>query len=88
MGSDFPPSDYAPPKGIQVSVSVTSPVEGERIFKALAEGGKVDLPFQKTFWSPGFGMAVDRFGTPWMVNTSSSLTALRGPREGGVIACS
>ena len=69
MGSDFPPSDYAPPTGIQVSVSVKSPAEGERIFKALAEGGKVNLPFQKTFWSPGFGMAVDRFGTPWMVNT-------------------
>jgi PhnB protein len=69
MGSDFPPSDYAPPHGIQVSVNVTSPVEGERIFKALAEGGTVNLPFQKTFWSPGFGMAVDRFGTPWMVNT-------------------
>jgi PhnB protein len=69
MGSDVPPSDYAPPKGIHVSVTVTSPAEGERIFKALAEGGNVKLPFQKTFWSPGFGMTVDRFGTPWMVNT-------------------
>ena len=69
MGSDFPPADYTPPNGVQVSVNVTSPADGERIFKALAEGGKVNLPFQKTFWSPGFGMAVDRFGTPWMVNT-------------------
>jgi PhnB protein len=69
MGSDFPPSDYAQPRGIQVSVSVTSPAEGERIFKALAEGGTVNMPFQKTFWSSGFGMAIDRFGTPWMVNT-------------------
>jgi PhnB protein len=28
------------------------------------------MPFGKTFWSPGFGMLVDRFGTPWMVNTA------------------
>lgn len=69
MGSDAPPEGYVAPQGLFVSVSVASPGDGERIFKALAEGGKVNMPFQKTFWSSGFGMAVDRFGTPWMVNT-------------------
>lgn len=69
MGSDAPPEGYVAPQGLFVSVSVTSPADGERIFKALADGGKVNMPFQKTFWSPGFGMAIDRFGTPWMVNT-------------------
>ena len=51
-----------------VSISVAAPADAERIFKALTERGKVTMPFQKTFWSSGFGMAVDRFGIPWMVN--------------------
>ena len=69
MGSDAPPSHYARPQGIHVSINVQSAGEGERIFKALAEGGTITMPFEKTFWSPGFGMTVDRFGTPWMVNS-------------------
>ncbi len=68
MGSDAPPSHYAAPHGMSVSISRTTPEDGERIFKALSEGGKVTMAFQKTFWSPGFGMAVDRFGIPWIVN--------------------
>ena len=43
--------------------------ETKRVFDALSEGGKVTMPFNATFWSPGFGMFIDRFGTPWMVNT-------------------
>ena len=39
-----------------------------RIFNALGEGGKVGMPFQKTFWAAGFGMLTDRFGIPWMIN--------------------
>jgi PhnB protein len=68
MGSDAPPPHYAAPQGMQVSVSVASPAEAERLFNRLAEHGKVTMPYQKTFWSSGFGMAVDRFGIPWMVN--------------------
>jgi PhnB protein len=67
-GSDAPPSHYAAPQGMQVSVTVATAAEGARIFSALAENGNVSLPFQKTFWSAGFGMVVDRFGIPWMVN--------------------
>jgi PhnB protein len=67
-GSDTLPSQYATPQGISLSVGAVPPAEGERIFNALATGGTVGLPFQKTFWSPGFGMLVDRFGVPWMVN--------------------
>jgi PhnB protein len=36
----------------------------------LAAGGQVQMPFEKTFWAEGFGMLVDKFGTPWMVNCS------------------
>ena len=68
MGSDAPSDHYERPQGIYVSISV-APANAERIFNELAEGGNVSMPFQKTFWSPGFGMVVDRFGTPWMVNS-------------------
>lgn len=38
------------------------------IFEALAADGEVKMPFDKTFWSAGFGYVVDKFGVPWMVN--------------------
>ncbi len=53
--------------GFSLSVSVKDVAEGEKILTALSDGGKVTMPFQATFWSPGFGMAVDRFGVSWMV---------------------
>jgi len=68
MGSDAPHGRYEKPQGISVSISVDKPAEAERIFKALAEGGTVQLPIQKTFWAERFGMTVDKFGIPWMVN--------------------
>jgi PhnB protein len=70
MASDAPPGQYAAPQGISVSISVKSAADAERMFTALSEGGKITMPFAKTFWSPGFGMAVDRFGIPWIVNTA------------------
>lgn len=69
MGADSPPDHYQKPAGLNVSIHVKDAAEAERIFKALAEGGSATMPFQKTFWSPGFGMCVDQFGIPWMVNT-------------------
>lgn len=68
MGADAPPDRYQEPKGINVSLHVKDIAEGERIFNAFSENGKVTMPFQQTFWSPGFGMCVDKFGIPWMVN--------------------
>jgi PhnB protein len=68
MGSDAPPQHYSQPQGFSVSIGVKVLAEAERIFQALAEGGNVQMSFQKTFWSVGFGMLVDKFGTPWMVN--------------------
>ena len=70
MGADSPPSQYAVTKGMSLSIGVDTPEEGEQIFNALADGATVTLPFAKTFWSSGFGMVVDRFGIPWMVNCS------------------
>ena len=68
MASDAPPGQYSKPQGISVSLSLNDRDRGERIFNALADGGTVQMPFEKTFWASGFGMCVDRFGIPWMVN--------------------
>ena len=68
MGADSPPDRFEQPQGFAVSLHVTEIPEAERLFNALSQNGKVRMPFQKTFWSPGFGMCVDRFGIPWMVN--------------------
>jgi PhnB protein len=51
-----------------VSLQVPDPAEADRIFNALAEGGKVQMPLAETFWAKRFGMAIDKFGIPWMVN--------------------
>ena len=53
------------------SISVDTVAEGQRVFDGLAEGGQATMPFTQTFWSPGFGMVTDRFGTPWMVNVAT-----------------
>jgi PhnB protein len=68
MGSDAPPDRYEQPKGFSVSVGVDKPAEAERIFNALAQNGTVQMPLQKTFWAERFGVLVDQFGIPWMVN--------------------
>jgi PhnB protein len=68
MGSDVPPERYHEPKGFSVSLQVEKPADAERIFHALAENGTVTMPIQKTFWAERFGMLVDQFHTPWMIN--------------------
>ena len=68
MAADAPPGNCLKPQGFRVSLQVDNPADAERRFKALAEGGKIDMPFGKTFFSRGFGMCTDQFGTPWMVN--------------------
>jgi PhnB protein len=68
MASDAPPDHFHKPQGFSVSLTVAEPAEAERRFKALSEGGNVNMPFGKTFFSKGFGMCVDQFGIPWMVN--------------------
>ena len=68
MASDRPPDQHSETKGSWVSIHIDDAAKGERIFKALVEGGTVQMPFTETFWAAGFGMLVDRFGTPWMIN--------------------
>ena len=54
-------------KGFSLSLTVADADEAQRRFAALGEGGQVAVPLGKTFFSPGFGMLVDRFGVHWMV---------------------
>jgi PhnB protein len=68
MASDAPPDRFHKPQGFAVSLTVKDPAEAERKFKALSDGGSVNMPFGKTFFSKGFGMCLDQFGIPWMVN--------------------
>jgi PhnB protein len=68
MGCDAPPDRYEAPKGFSITINLKDPADAERIFRALAENGKVSMPLQKTFWAERFGMLVDQFGIPWMIN--------------------
>ena len=57
-------------EGFSLSISVATEAEADRYFAALSEGGKVDMPLAKTFWSPRFGMVTDRFGMGWMISVT------------------
>ncbi len=58
-----------PPKfdGFRLALSVPTGADARRSFDALADGGGVQMPLAKTFWSPCYGMVTDRFGLGWMV---------------------
>jgi PhnB protein len=53
-----------------LSLSLPNQAEAQRAFAALADGGQVQMPLAKTFWSPCFGMVADRFGVGWMVSVA------------------
>jgi PhnB protein len=54
-------------EGFSLSVDATNDAEAKRIFTALAEGGQVRMPMDKTFFASSFGMCADKFGVGWMV---------------------
>ena len=59
-------------KGMTLALSAASDADTRRVFDALAEGGTVQMPLAKTFWTSSFGMLSDKFGVPWMVMTESA----------------
>jgi PhnB protein len=67
MASDGRCEGQASFQGFALSMAVASHDEADRVFNALAAGGQVQMPLEKTFWSPRFGMVTDRFGVCWMV---------------------
>lgn len=57
-------------QGFSLSLSLSDESDADKAFAALAEGGQVQMPLGKTFWSPKFGILTDRFGIGWMVNVT------------------
>ena len=67
MASDGRCSGTSDFKGFSLSLSPKTEAEAERLFAALSDGGEVQMPLTKTFFSPKFGMVADKFGVSWMV---------------------
>ena len=72
MGGDVAPDSYEEPQGFSLSIQIKDTGEAERIFHELARDGTVRVPLDRTFWAARFGMVVDRFGIPWLVNCEES----------------
>ena len=72
QGSDSPPGQYQKQQGFSIAIALSDATEAERIFKALSENGKVQMPLEETFWALRFGYLIDRFGVPWMINCEKS----------------
>jgi PhnB protein len=68
LGVDLMPSQARAMAGFFVTLSESSIERARQIFSALSEGGNVQMPFEKTFWSAGFGVLTDRFGVPWEIS--------------------
>jgi PhnB protein len=72
MGGDVAPERYEQPRGFSLSLQIGSTAEAERIFRELARGGRIVMPLERTFWAACFGVLVDRFGIPWLINCEGS----------------
>jgi PhnB protein len=70
MASDACATEKTDFQGFSLSLTVPSEADADRVFAALADGGQVQMPLGKTFWSPRFGMLTDRFGVGWMINVA------------------
>ena len=68
MGADDPSGNFkGDVHGMCLNCAMPDAAEAKRVFDALADGGTVQMPLGETFFSPAFGMCIDRFGTPWMI---------------------
>ena len=66
---DMPPSmQYEGIKGVSLTLNYDTVEQAQRVFDGLSEGGNVQMAMQPAMWAKSWGMLVDRFGTPWMVN--------------------
>lgn len=72
MGGDVAPDRYEKPQGFSLSLQIQTTTQAERIFHLLAKDGTVVMPLEKTFWAARFGVLVDRFGIPWLINCEGS----------------
>jgi PhnB protein len=75
-GVDMITGSYCRPQGFFVTLAVDGAARASEIFKSLSQGGTISVPFEETFWSPGFGVLVDRFSIPWEINANGGVPAL------------
>ncbi len=68
MASDMKDQPETPYSNVQLSVSMDSEEQIDRVFTAMSEGGAVILPLEKQYWGAKFGMIRDKFGILWMFN--------------------
>jgi len=70
MASDAPPGHFKEQAGFCINISVETPEEADRLYNAFSEKAKIEpcMPYGETFWAHRFGMFVDPFGVPWMIN--------------------
>jgi PhnB protein len=71
-GADVRREHYERPRGFYLLLDLDDAGEATRLFAALADGGETVMPLQKTFWSPAFGVVIDRFGTPWELSVAGA----------------
>jgi PhnB protein len=72
LGADVRSDEYEKPAGWNLLLAVAGLESANRVFNSLAEGGAVKMPLQQTFWSPAFGVVVDRFGVPWEITVEGT----------------
>jgi PhnB protein len=70
-GVDMIAGSYNRPQGFFITLAVDGVARAQDVFKSLSQGGAIRVPFEKTFWSPGFGVLVDRFNIPWEINANN-----------------
>jgi len=68
QGADVPPESYQTPQGFSLNIELQDAMKGEHIFNELAQNGRVTMQLQQTPWAQRFGILVDQFGIPWLIN--------------------
>ncbi len=74
-GVDVLPGSYEAPRGFSIVLGIDDLEESDRLFRALAENGRVRTPLQETFWARRYGVVVDRFGITWEINCGRPMPA-------------
>ena len=73
FATDLEAKEYTKAAGFDIMLSVESPEEAERIWKAFSDGGTITQPLEETFWAHRFGKITDRWGIPWMINAPKAM---------------
>ena len=72
LASDVPPGEYKEPQGMRLKITADNLEEGQKYFNHLSKGGKIVMPFEPAFWTVGFGMCIDQFSVPWIIDVAAA----------------